>query len=273
MLLPIMVIGMPNVGATILDEAAIVEAQTSSPVLIEMRVNSNQARVRTVVNPSGVMWSNIEKPHIIPENTDLNSTYSSDRADNSLPPDFVAEGSALPMLDIFAEDNDLSSNILRDVEIVPHVNPMPISGHVVVPAGFVSQRLGITPAFNTQTQTATMTYRGITVTMPIGSKAATRTQNGVTMPLVLPVPAILVNNNTMIPARVVLEALGFPAPLWGGTNHTILIATQLTGLGQLMRRFIISVPQICMCLLRACALHLKTPRLTCRLAQHVRCRQ
>ena len=98
------------------------------------------------------------------------------------------------------------------------VSPINVEGRVLVPLRSIFEALGAEVTWNQSTQTATAVKDNITVTIKIGDSFLMR--NGQRIPL--DVPAQLVNNRTLIPARAVAEAFGATVN-WDASTRTVII--------------------------------------------------
>ena len=96
--------------------------------------------------------------------------------------------------------------------------PIIENGRTLVPLRAIFEALGAEVTWNQSTQTATAVKDNITVTIKIGDSFLMR--NGQRIPL--DVPAQLVNNRTLIPARAVAEAFGATVN-WDASTRTVII--------------------------------------------------
>jgi len=96
--------------------------------------------------------------------------------------------------------------------------PIMEGGRTLVPLRAIFEALGATVTWDGSTQTAAAVRDNITVTVQIGSDRLTRNGQNIT----LDVPAQMVNNRTLVPARAVAEAFGATVN-WDGTTQTVII--------------------------------------------------
>ena len=102
------------------------------------------------------------------------------------------------------------------------VPPTIVDGRTLVPMRAIFEALGAEVDWDGETRTATGTLGEHTVSIQVGAKTAlvdgqTRT---------LDVPAQIIQNRTMVPARFISEALGCTVA-WDGATQTAAVANQL----------------------------------------------
>lgn len=78
--------------------------------------------------------------------------------------------------------------------------------------------MGAKVEWDQETQTATATRKGTTVTVTIGQNEIYKNGNAIA----LDVPAMLIGGRTMVPARVVAEAFGANVE-WNNNGRVVLI--------------------------------------------------
>jgi len=98
------------------------------------------------------------------------------------------------------------------------VPPQIINGRTLVPLRVIFESLGATVDWNGATQTVTAIKGGTTVSLTIGSNILTKNGVGVE----LDVPAQLINDRTLVPARAVAEAFGATVG-WIDATQTVTI--------------------------------------------------
>ena len=104
------------------------------------------------------------------------------------------------------------------------VPPTIVDGRTLVPMRAIFEALGAEVDWDGDTRTATGTLGDHTVVIQVGKTEAlvdgeTRT---------LDVPAQIIQNRTMVPARFISEALGCSVT-WDGTSQTAAVANRLNG--------------------------------------------
>lgn len=100
--------------------------------------------------------------------------------------------------------------------------PTIVDGRTLVPVAAIFRSLGATVEWNGETRTATGYKDDITIEIPIDSKIVY--VNGEAKEL--DVPAQIINNRTMVPARFVSEALDCVVT-WSGETSTAAVAYEL----------------------------------------------
>jgi len=98
-------------------------------------------------------------------------------------------------------------------------NPEILEGRTLVPLRSIFEAMGATVEWNGDTKTATAKRGGVTVEITIG--AGEIYKNG--KAIAVDVPAQIVNDRTMVPARVIAEAFG-AAVDWNANGRTVLIS-------------------------------------------------
>ncbi|OON99073.1 MAG: hypothetical protein ATN35_00305 [Epulopiscium sp. Nele67-Bin004] len=117
----------------------------------------------------------------------------------------------------------INSNI-----VVPSVNPVQVEGTTLVPVRIVSEQLGATVGWDSETETITISSSGKVIQLQIGNETAY--VNGVQTELTL-APEII-EGTTMIPLRFVSENLNVPID-WDNDTQTVLINSSKTDLEKL----------------------------------------
>lgn len=126
--------------------------------------------------------------------------------------------------------NIRNQSLLEDlIQIDVKLNGNPLSfdqppiiqnGRTLVPLRAIFEAMGATVDWDGDTQTVISTLFGTTVKLTIGSNILYRNDEAKT----LDVPAQIVNNYTMVPARAVAEAFGANVD-WDGDTQTVYITT------------------------------------------------
>lgn len=96
--------------------------------------------------------------------------------------------------------------------------PIIVDGRTLVPIRAIFEALGASVDWNGDTQTVTSMRGDTTVSLTIGSD--TMIKNGITY--TLDVPAQIVNERTLVPARAIAEAFGCGVD-WDGDTQTVII--------------------------------------------------
>ena len=102
--------------------------------------------------------------------------------------------------------------------------PTVVDGRTLVPLRVIFESLGAAVEWNNDTRTATGTKDGAVISIQIDNSTAY--VNGA--PHTLDVPAQLINNRTMVPARFVSEAFGCQVS-WDQDTQTAAVANNLRG--------------------------------------------
>jgi hypothetical protein len=100
------------------------------------------------------------------------------------------------------------------------VPPQIINDRTMLPFRAIGEALGMVVDFDNETRTATMTADGITVTHIILTNEIT--VNGVTS--TFDVSSVIVDNRTLMPVRMLVEAIGAQVD-WDGNTRTAVITT------------------------------------------------
>ena len=114
-------------------------------------------------------------------------------------------------------------NLYVDTALVESDTPPQIvDGRTLVPVRAIFEAIGATVEWDDATRTATGTREGTTVVIQIDSTTAYVNGEART----LDVPAQIINNRTMVPARFVSEAMGCTVT-WDANTETAAVAYQL----------------------------------------------
>ena len=104
------------------------------------------------------------------------------------------------------------------------VPPTIVDGRTLVPMRAIFEALGAEVDWDGETRTATGTLGEHTVSIQVGAKTALVDGQART----LDVPAQIIQNRTMVPARFISEALGCTVA-WDGATQTAAVANRLSG--------------------------------------------
>lgn len=102
--------------------------------------------------------------------------------------------------------------------------PTIVDGRTLVPVRAIFEAIGATVTWDASTRTVTGVREDITVNIQIDNTTAY--VNG--EPRVLDVPAQLINDRTMVPARFIAESMGCEVT-WDGKTNTVGVADKLKG--------------------------------------------
>lgn len=102
------------------------------------------------------------------------------------------------------------------------VPPTIINGRTLVPLRIIFESLGANVQWDSTTQSITGIRDNITISLQVDNPTASR--NGET--LVLDVPAIIIENRTLVPARFIAESLGAEVN-WNRLTNTVEIESKL----------------------------------------------
>lgn len=133
---------------------------------------------------------------------------------------------ALLLLILFALATSVGAvSLYVDTDLIQtDVPPTIVDGRTLVPMRAIFEALGAEVDWDGVTRTATGTLGDHTVSIQVGSTAAL--VNGELRSL--DVPAQIIQNRTMVPARFISEALGCTVS-WDGETKTAAVANQLAG--------------------------------------------
>lgn len=82
------------------------------------------------------------------------------------------------------------------------------NNRTLVPVAVISKVLGAAAQWNGATKTATLTLDGVKLSIPLGKKEITVEKNGVSTTQAIDTMAVIRNDRTMVPARVIADAFG-----------------------------------------------------------------
>ncbi len=118
----------------------------------------------------------------------------------------------------FAKEGVKDVSIVVDgKQISPDVPPQIVNDRTIVPIRFVAEALGAQVGWDNDTRTVSIKKPGVDIKLVIDGEAS---NNGV--PVQLDVPAILINDRTMVPLRFVSECLGCQVN-WDPETRTVEI--------------------------------------------------
>lgn len=109
-------------------------------------------------------------------------------------------------------------------KIETDVPPAVVNGRTLVPVRAIFESLGATVTWDQETKTATGTRDDVTVIITINDTTAYVNGEAKT----LDVPAQLINNRTMVPARFISEAMGCDVT-WDQATQTAAVANETKG--------------------------------------------
>lgn len=107
-------------------------------------------------------------------------------------------------------------------------NPVIVEGRTLVPLRSVFEALGASVEWNNDERSVTSVKDGVTVVLKVDSKEMT--VNGEVK--ILDVPAMIMNERTMVPVRAVAEAFGATV-LWDNTERCVVVKTVIDALSPL----------------------------------------
>lgn len=110
--------------------------------------------------------------------------------------------------------------ILNGSKLDFDVAPVILEGRTLVPLQVIFNAMGVNLNWNGKNQIVTAQSKGITINLPIGSKAPT--VNNVIVPL--DVPATIIDGRTFVPVRFISESLG-ALVRWDESTKTIYITS------------------------------------------------
>lgn len=100
------------------------------------------------------------------------------------------------------------------------VQPTTIDNRTLVPVRAIFEKLGLEVGWKEETQTVIGSKEGLDIRLTIGSKTVTK--NGETIEL--DVPAMTINNRTLVPVRFIAESTGAKVE-WKESTKTVVITT------------------------------------------------
>lgn len=116
-------------------------------------------------------------------------------------------------------------NLYVDTELIEtDTPPTVVDGRTLVPVRAIFEAIGATVEWDNDTRTATGYRDGVIVSIQIGSSTAYVNGEART----LDVPAQIINNRTMVPARFISEAMGCEVT-WYQSTQTVGVADELKG--------------------------------------------
>ncbi len=121
--------------------------------------------------------------------------------------------------DVIFINNSTVTVKVNQKSLVFDQNPIVINGRTLVPLRAIFEEIGATVGWDGATSTVTATMGDISISLKIGSDQLY--VNGTAKKL--DVPATIVNERTLVPARAVSEALNCNVD-WDGATNTVLIS-------------------------------------------------
>jgi len=110
--------------------------------------------------------------------------------------------------------------LVNGQEIHADVAPQMIDSRVMVPVRFVAEALGAQVTWDNDSQAVGIKKDDTSIKMMIGQKVVTRNSTSIS----LDVPAMLVEDRTMVPVRFVSEGLGCDVQ-WDEAHNSVIITT------------------------------------------------
>lgn len=129
-------------------------------------------------------------------------------------------------------DTSIAPPKAAEKEITVYVNdekiefdqpPVIIDGRTLVPMRAIFEALGADVEWEQSTKTATAMRDNESVKITIDDNHMTKINNGMKFGIELDVPAKLISDRTMVPARAIAEAFGAEVE-WDGENRAVIIA-------------------------------------------------
>lgn len=136
----------------------------------------------------------------------------------------------------FAKENGVKflGGLAPSSEILVRVNgeyidfdqpPEIINNRTLVPVRAIFEAMGITVGWDAATRTVSASRDATSITMVIDSNIINKTVNGKKTAVEIDVPAMILNNRTMVPARAPMENFGASVK-WDALTRTVIITDQ-----------------------------------------------
>ena len=133
----------------------------------------------------------------------------------------------------FANENNIKflGGLAPSSEILVRVNgeyidfdqkPEIVNGRTLVPVRAIFESMGITVGWNGTTRTVSASRGTTSITMVIDTNVINKVVNGKKTAVEIDVPAMILGNRTMVPARAVTESFGASVK-WDGLTRTVII--------------------------------------------------
>ncbi len=123
------------------------------------------------------------------------------------------EINVLPAIRVFVNNNEV---------VFPDQRPIIASDRTLVPVRGVFEKMGMTVSWDASTQKVVLHDSETTVTLRLGDKDLIVSKNGRSRTVVMDVPAATVNDRTLVPVRVIAEALDANVG-WDSRSNTVRI--------------------------------------------------
>ncbi len=133
----------------------------------------------------------------------------------------------------FANENNIKflGGLAPSSEILVRVNgeyidfdqkPEIVNGRTLVPVRAIFESMGITVGWDGTTRTVSASRGTTSITMVIDTNVINKVVNGKKTAVEIDVPATILGNRTMVPARAVTESFGASVK-WDGLTRTVII--------------------------------------------------
>lgn len=133
----------------------------------------------------------------------------------------------------FAKENNIKflGGLAPSAEILVCVNgkyvdfdqkPEIVNGRTLVPVRAIFESMGISVGWNASTRTVSASRGATSITMVIDTNVINKTENGKKTTVEIDVPAQILGNRTMVPARAVSESFGASVK-WDALTRTVII--------------------------------------------------
>lgn len=100
--------------------------------------------------------------------------------------------------------------------------PAIVNDRTLVPVRAIFESMGISVDWNASSRTVSATRGNISISLAIDSNVINKTIDGVTTAVEIDVPAMILGDRTMVPARAVAQSFGASVN-WDGKTRTVII--------------------------------------------------